>query len=127
MGIHYSAKVDGDVLVVTATGFDESADEVRQYGLWVIGEGKRTGVARILCDERELEYRLSTLDTYATAAFIAAEAPRLARVAIVCSPRSMDDARFFENVAVNRGLTVRAFEDIAEARAWVAPVKVISG
>ncbi len=42
-------------------------------------------------------------------------APRVARVAIVCDPRHVADAPFWETMAANGGLTVRVFRDMAAA------------
>lgn len=119
MAIDFVANVDGNTLLVKASGFDESLDQVLQYGLAIIGECQRSGVSRVLCDERDLEYRLNTLDIYESAAFIADHAPGVARVAIACNPRDIDDGRFWETVAANRGLTVRVFKDIESARSWL--------
>lgn len=78
-----------------------------------------SGVTRVLCDERDLEYRLGTMDTYRAARLMASRAPRVARVAIVCGPSQAADAHFWETVAVNRGLTAAAFADLAAARRWL--------
>lgn len=120
MAIAYSVAVEGDMLVVKASGFDETLEQVQDYGLSVIEACQRHGSLRVLCDERELRYRLSTVDTYAVASFTAARASRVARVAIVCGPQDFADAQFWEDVAVNRGLSVRAFRELAAARAWLA-------
>ncbi len=119
MAIEHSARLEGGLLVVKASGFDENIEQVREYGLWIIDEALRLDVTHILCDERDLEYRLSTLDTFAIASYIAEAAPRMAKIALACNPRFMADAVFWENVAVNRGLIVKVFKDIDDARAWL--------
>ncbi len=119
MAIHYSMKTEGSLLVVTASGFDESLEEVQQYGLAVVQACRQGGHARVLCDEQELEYRLGTLDTFKSAEFLAAQAPRIGRAAIVCNTKFNRDAEFWETVAVNRGLTVRFFKDMDTARQWL--------
>lgn len=119
MAIHFTTQVEAGVLIVRATGFDESAAEVEAYGFSVIAACKEHGVTRALCDERDLEYRLGTLDTYAAAVALSEMVPKVARVAIVCSPLFLSDAQFFETVAVNRGVQVRAFAGLVEARAWI--------
>jgi hypothetical protein len=40
-------------------------------------------------------------------------------VEIVCNPKQIADARFFEDVAVNRGLTVRVFTERDAATDWL--------
>lgn len=102
-----------------AVGFDETAEQTQAYGMALIAECVQRGITRVLCDERDLEYRLSTIDTYAVATAVVSHAPRVARVAIVCNPASVEDAQFWENVAVNRGLTVKVFKEMDAARQWL--------
>ena len=119
MAIHFEFHPEGNLLGVRAWGFDESLAQVQDYGLAILQACLRHGYTHVLCDETKLEYRLTSLDTYQAAATIAEQATRLVKVAIVCDPRFIQDARFFEDVAVNRGLSVRAFRDLAAARTWV--------
>ena len=123
MAITYTASEEDGLLVVKAQGADEDVDQVQEYGLAIIGECTRRGVACVLCDERDLRYRINTLDTFAVATFIAEHAPRVARVALVCNPKFMEDAVFWENVAVNRGLIVKVFKEVELARAWLMSLK----
>lgn len=120
VAIHFQTSSEGETLVVRASGFDESLAEVQSYGLAIIEAAVRGAHTRVLCDERELEYRLKTVDTFQAAEFIVANAPRVARAALVCSPTGLEDAAFFETVAVNRGLTLRVFRDLSEAVRWLA-------
>jgi hypothetical protein len=119
MSIQYVLQPEGDLLTVKTSGFDENLQEVEQYGLTILEACKEGNYARVLCDETELEYRLSTLDTYESAVFLASQAPRLIKAAIVCNPKFVQDAHFWETVATNRGLTVRVFKDVESARAWL--------
>lgn len=119
MAITFDAAVDDGVLVITASGCDENAQQVIEYGESVIELVVKAGVKLVLCDERKLEYALNTLDTYEAAKTIAAHAPKVGRVAIVCNPKFLEDAKFWETVAVNRALQVRVVTDIARARYWL--------
>ncbi len=119
MAIQHTTTVDADLLVVRARGFDGSLEEVEAYGLAVIEACVRSGVSRVLCDERELEYRLGTFDTFQAAAFISAQAPKVARIALLPMPSGLADAHFWEDVVVNRGLTVKVFQDPEAARGWL--------
>lgn len=120
MTITYQAESSDGLLLVTASGQDDNPEQVIAYGRAVIDLAIRHGAERILCDERQLEYRLGTVDTFRAAETIAAMAPRVARVAIVCSPQDFEDGKFWETVAVNRGLHVRVYTDIDKARRWVS-------
>lgn len=119
MAIQYSLKADGNLLIVKASGFDESLEEVEQYGLAIVEACKEGRYSRVLCDETDLEYRLGTFDTFQSAEFMASQAPKIGKAAIVCNEKFYPDARFWETVAVNRGLRVRVFKNIEAARQWL--------
>jgi hypothetical protein len=120
MAITYSMTTEENLLVVTASGFDESLEDVQQYGMAVVNACKEANMPNVLCNEINLEYRLGTLDTFKSAEFLASQAPRVGKVAIVCNEKFIADAKFWETVAVNRGLAVRAFKDLASARHWLS-------
>lgn len=119
MAIQYTFQNAGDQLNVTAVGFDESLEEVEQYGLSIIQACQAQHCTHVLCNELDLEYRLGTLDTFQAAEYIASLAPRVAKVAVVCNEKFVADARFWENVAVNRGLRVRVFKSQDAAQTWL--------
>jgi hypothetical protein len=119
MAIYYTFKDDLDLLLVETSGFDESLEEVEGYGLAVVQCCMERKYSRVLCDERNLEYRLGTLDTFASAEFMSRQVPKLAKIAIVCNEKFIVDGHFWETVAVNRGLTVRVFKDMESARQWL--------
>ena len=122
MAIAYSMKAEGDLLLVTSSGRDDSLDDVTSYGMAVIAAAVEGGTRRILCDERNLVYQLSTFANFEAARFVAEQAPRVARIAIVCRPECLADGEFWETVAVNRGLNVIVTADYEKARAWVGEV-----
>lgn len=43
----------------------------------------------------------------------------MGKVAVVCNEKFVADARFWENVAVNRGLRVRMFKSLDAAQTWL--------
>lgn len=120
MSISYEYTVSGPLLHFVASGADDDVNDVLAYGAAVIEAALTHGTTRILCDERELEYRLGTMDTHRAATTVAEHAPHVALIALVCAPPFARDAAFFETVAVNRGLSVRAFTDIDAASRWLA-------
>jgi len=127
MAIRYTTAVEGDTLLVHASGFDESLAEVEEYGLGVIRACQQVGVTRVLCNELELEYRLGTIDTFRAGEFISEHAPAVTRAAIVCNPKQIADARFWETVVVNRGLQVRVFTDTNAAARWLKESGTVPG
>lgn len=119
MSIQFTKRMDGDTLFIRASGFDENLEEVEAYAAKIIEAALRFGATRVLCDETGLEYRLGTVDTYEAGKFLSVHAPKVARIAIACNPAFIADARFFENVVVNRGLSLGMFTDIESARSWL--------
>lgn len=119
MSIQYTMRVDGETLFVTASGFDESLDEVQRYGMSVLSASQQNGGSSVLCDETALEYRLGTLDTYEAGKYLSKYVPAVVKVAILCNHRDLSDAHFFEDVVVNRGFTFRLFVDREIALSWL--------
>lgn len=120
MSIEYTITCNDDTLFVRTSGSDESHEEVEAYGNAIVQECLRCGAKSVLCDETALEYRLDTLDTlYAGKSLVSRIQNKRITIAIACNPKFREDARFFENVVVNRGLTLRMFPDIESARIWL--------
>jgi hypothetical protein len=119
MAISFEHEIQDDLLVVNASGFDESLRDPMDYGMAVLTIALEHGCRGILCDERHLEYRLGTLDLFDLAGAAAQHVPRTLLVALVPDASGIEDAKFYETVAVNRGVQVRAFIDIDEARRWL--------
>ena len=119
MGIAFSTKIEEGILHVQASGFDESLEDVQRYAAGVLQQCMESDVRFILCDERELEYRLGTFDLYELGKFFSSFVPRDIRVAIVCNPEVISDTVFFENVVVNRGHCLKIFRETDMAKRWL--------
>ncbi len=119
MAIEFEMQVEGTTLVVTVRGYDESVEEVQQYGMAIVEAAQQHGCTRALCIESDLEYRLGTFDIYQAASFISEHARSVGRAAILCNERFIEDAHFWETVATNRGVAVRVFKNEAAARQWL--------
>lgn len=123
MAIRHRLHVEGELLRVVANGRDENLADVMAYALAVIQGAREHGCTRVLCDERQMEYGLDTVDTFKLAEFTAAHAPRVAKVALVFPPRQQQDALFWETVVKNRGLQVRVFPTLELAEAWLGVIE----
>jgi hypothetical protein len=86
VAIEYLMKPEGDLPCVEASGVDESLAEVQEHGLAILSRCAEGQHRRLLCDERRLEYRLDTVDTFRAAEFISEIAPGVGRAALVCHP-----------------------------------------
>jgi hypothetical protein len=83
---------------------------------------RERGVFRLLIDVRTMTGKLDTLETFDVAGRgipNRTEARRLVRSAILDRTENIERIRFFETVAVNRGLRVKVFDDEAEAVRWL--------
>jgi hypothetical protein len=119
MAINFSITNENSLIRVKASGKDDNLEQVKDYGMAIIEAAVLSASKAIICDERELEYTLNTFDTFESAKFISENAPTVAKVALVCNPKCIDDAIFWQTVASNRGLFVKVFETINEAEAWI--------
>ena len=120
MALDYSIKVENKVLFVKVSGIDENLEEVKEYGLAVIEAFVQNQCEKVLCDESELTYTLSTFDTFESAKFIAELAtPNTIPIAIVCGKHQLEIGKFWETVAVNRSLNVKMFYQLEDAKNWL--------
>lgn len=119
MAIKWIFKHGDEILYVKAEGKDDSIDDAIQYGQAVLIEAVSNGIKKVLCDERDVIYNLSVLDNFKLARTVSEKAPSIARIAIVYNENFTDDADFFETVAFNRGVRIKATTSIEEAREWL--------
>ena len=120
MAIKYEYEVDGNTLRAVASGFDEDLLDTLKYSLGIVRACFKHKCSRVLLDERKLDYKLDTGDTFNLAQTVVANVPALAWIAIVTHGANMPDAQFFETTANNRGLHVRFFETVEEAETWLS-------
>ena len=78
-----------------------------------------SGQIRVLVDEAGVAYRLGTVGDYHSGCFVSQLAPRPLKIAVLCRPEGWSNAKFWETVAVNRGVSVRVFREQNSAEAWV--------
>lgn len=88
----------------------------------VVAEVGKAGSSGILLDLRQARLKISTLDVFAVASTTASVIPPGTKYAIVVSAETLEsnDVKFGENVATNRGASLRVFEDEASARSWLS-------
>lgn len=120
MAIEFEYSIDGETLRAKASGFDENLLDTLKYSLGIVRLCIQHKCNHILLDEQDIEYKLSTGDTFKLVQTVVSAVPALAWVAIVTSESNLEDAAFFETTAVNRGLHVSFFTEMAEAEAWLA-------
>lgn len=119
MAISFKIESRDQFLTVVTRGKDENLKQVEAYSAAVIEAAIKNKSKKILCDERELEYSISVADTYKLAEAASKYAVNVLKIAIVCDAKNLVDGKFYETVALNRGLLVRVTDDIDEAINWL--------
>ena len=119
MAIQYTCKSDGDILLIKASGVSQDLEEAKRFSAAIAQTARVSGNLHVLCDESEVIYQIGLVDTYEAASYFAEQAPHLAKVAVVRPFEGFQDAKFWETVAVNRGLIARVFSDADQARQWL--------
>ena len=119
MPIAYQIQDEGVFLRVKAVGTCDNLEQLKEYVLAIHQAATSAGLTRALVDERELRYRLSTIDSFESGSFVAEMAPLGAKIAVTCNLEGKADTRFWETVAVNRGAEVKIFDDIESAEEWI--------
>lgn len=119
MAIKVEFEVFEGLLKAIATGSDDDLQDVLNYNEAVLKKALETNTKRVLCDERNLEYKIGKIDTFQAAEYVSEKVPSVSKIAIVYNPSQKEDAEFWETAAVNRWLSVKIFEDIDEAEKWL--------
>lgn len=119
----YELEIDQDAGFVTARLSGVRRPEaLLQAAAEVTTSCRERGMFRLLIDVRTMTGKLDTLETFDVAGRgipNRTEARRLVRSAILDRSENIERIRFFETVAVNRGLTVKVFDDEAQAIRWL--------
>jgi hypothetical protein len=74
---------------------------------------------RVLIDARSLEGDVSICDQLGIAEYMAGSIDRKLTLALVARREQVPNDKFFETALVNRGMSVRVFTDVEEAREWL--------
>ena len=92
----------------------------RQALLDIASQIEQSGQYKILVDTREAKTVLTTVAIFELAKTLTAHhSIRRNKIALLTLMSQAKQARFFEDVAVNRGVRVKSFTDFDEAIAWL--------
>ena len=119
MSININIEDDQKVLKVISSGSCENLNQLKEYVLAIHNAVLSSCKTRVLVDETRLDYKLSTIDTYNSGCFISKLEPRLQKLAVLCRLDGWTDAKFWETVAVNRGVSVQVFRVREDAESWI--------
>ncbi|HEX5108618.1 MAG TPA: hypothetical protein VFV95_09240 [Vicinamibacterales bacterium] len=110
--------VEGDYLHAVVTGVN-SLENVVGYLQQLRLECEARRCFRVLIEERLEGPRLRTVDVFQIASQGAVGASRMEAMAFVDVHAEGDLMKFAETVAANRGLPIRLFTSIDDARQWL--------
>ena len=126
MGLRCDISIDGPVLKAVLAG-EFSLAEAKRVSAEAIMAASDRKIPRVLFDARAVTGTLSHLERFqygsyvadfsAKAALSAGQSP--ARFAFLATEPLMDPSRFGESVAVSKGMSVRVFDRLDLALAWL--------
>jgi hypothetical protein len=119
MSIKYRIQDEDAFLRVTAFGTCDDLFQLKEHILAISSAALSAGLTRVLVDEREMCYHLTTVDSFESGKFLAKMSRFGITAAVVYNLDGAKDTRFWETVAVNRGAALRAFEDVNDAEEWL--------
>jgi hypothetical protein len=128
MSMALQMSVESGALYVTASGNFSLAEAQRTF-LEMIGAVAQNKVGKVFFDGREVEGNPELMERFYFGEFAARTVVdhglSCLRFACVLKEPLLDPGRFGENVAVNRGMQIKAFDDFKEAQTWleIAPAK----
>jgi hypothetical protein len=126
MQLALSTRADTGMLLATYRGtFD--LREAKKTFLQILDALEQRNVRKVVVDGRALTGQLSPSERFAYGEFVAkevnAQRSRIAghapQFAYVLNPPVLDPERLGENVAVNRGMHVKAFDNLDDALDWL--------
>ena len=119
MAISFRVIAEDGFLGIVSAGLCEDLCQLKAYVLAVHKAAMSSGQTRLLVDETDVAYRLGTVDDYHSGCFVSRLSPRPHKIAVLCRPEGWSNAKFWETVAVNRGVSVRVFREQSIAEAWI--------
>lgn len=127
MGMQWKTQFASGLLDVEIRG-EFSLDEAKRSFLETLDSVGRHGSTKVLIDGRGVKGEPEVMERFLYGEFAASETaraarehkmPRVPRFAYVLERPVLDPGRFGENVAANRGMIIKVFENRQEAIEWL--------
>ena len=121
MSLNIDIKIDQDLLTITSFGIDNDFEKSQEYALAILQVVYDTQCPQILCDEREVEYRLNENEAYELFDFIANNSPEIDKIAIVHKPQYQKFTTIWKTKINTQeyGHRLNFFIDIDQAKKWL--------
>ena len=119
MSLEYDFEVEGDLLIVRTSGHDDDINEAVAYGEAIIRNCVENKCSRLLIDETDMTDVLDIVSQYQMVQRLRPLIPYQLSVAIVANPDHYQDTSFGTMVAENRGIRVKVFTTMEDAKEWL--------
>jgi len=119
MAIRYQVEQQYNYVLVKTSGSQKSREEAAAYKTAVVRTAGEYSVSSLLCDERELEYRMALFDTFELASAVWEYAPCVERVAVVCSEEDAPERTRYQSLIAAGGLQMKVTADMEDALSWL--------
>lgn len=119
MAIKFSFIIKEKILYIKTEGFDESLDEVIEYGISVRNILAENNIKKALLDETELEYRLDFSSNVCLIKYYEKILINIDKIAVVCNKKFYEEVKFLELMAQNRWLPINIFTEMDAAEIWL--------
>ncbi|MBN1264158.1 MAG: hypothetical protein JXA25_01605 [Anaerolineales bacterium] len=119
MAIRYQVEQQENYLLLKTRGSEKSRAEASACKTAMIRTAGQYLVTNLLCDERELDSRLSDFDTFELASAVWEFAPRVDRVAVVCREEFVSDTTRYQSLIAAGGLQMKVTSDMEDAKYWL--------
>jgi hypothetical protein len=108
---------EGHLHVEVSGVFDQA--RAKEFIRQILNACQGHELRKILVDIRKIKGQIPNLARFKLAEFLTAEETVLVQMAVFKSEGQVPDDRFFENVAVNRGVMVKVSNDLKEVVKWL--------
>ena len=105
--------------IARLSGSSNAMEEIVAHFPQIAEECVRANTRNLLIDFTQVQISASTLDRFEMGQSAVVFVKHGIKIAAVAQPHHMDQERFAELVARNRGVNVRAFTDIQAAEEWL--------
>lgn len=115
-------------LLAKGVGKVSTVKETLEYNIQMVEEAERTGLTRMLVDERDIEFNLDFHDVLKVVDYWDKKMLPLQgfRVASLPSPIVLNPQEGYETAANNRSMLYRVFTDEGEALSWLLQEESLS-
>ncbi len=117
--IDFSLTQTDDIIYIKAKGSVVDVKDFEDYAMRMHEVVMTTGLRKIIVDESEADYQLSMIESYETGVLVSERSPTNLKVAVITTDEGLEQAKFWENVTVNRGIRAAVFLTKEEAEQWL--------